>query len=68
MELSITVMLSHLEEIAREHVEEQIQRGLSGYSVHLILEDAGETPIFGGIGSHLDFTGDAVRDVTDEFD
>ena len=67
MQFGIAVMLSHFEEVARKHIQEQIQRGLPSGGIHLVLEDAGETPILWGIGVHLDFSGNTVRDVTDKF-
>ena len=60
-------MLAYLEEVPREHVQKEIQGGLAGYGIHLVLEDAGKAPVFGGFGRHLDLSGDAVRDVADEF-
>ena len=68
VEFRVCVMLSYFEEVAWEHVQEQIQRGFAGYGVHFILKDAGEAPILRGVGRHLDFSGNAVRDVTDELD
>ena len=43
-------------------------RGLSLDGIHLILEDAGQAPVFGGFGGHLYLAGDAVGDVTQELD
>ena len=67
MQFGIAVMLSHFEEVAGKHIQEQIQRGLAGSGIHLVLEDAGKAPILWGIGVHLDFSRDTIRDMTDEF-
>ena len=67
VKLSVSMMFAHFEEVAGKHIEEQIQRGLAGHGVHLILEDASQSPILGGVSSHLDLSRDAVGDVSDEF-
>ena len=61
-------MLAHLERIARQHVQEQVQRGFAGDGVHLVLEDAGQAPVLRCLRGHFDFTGNAVRDVADQLD
>ena len=66
MQLRVRVMLAYLKEITGQHVQQQIQRRFSCHSVHLVLKDTSQTPILGGIGGHLDLTGNTVRDVTDE--
>ena len=67
MKLRIGVVLADPEEVPRQHVQQEVQRGLPGHGIHLILEDAREAPVLGGVRVHLDLSGDAVRDVTDEF-
>ena len=67
MELGITPVLPYLEGAAGKHCKEKVQRGFTGYGIHLILEDAGKAPVFRGFRSHLDLSGNPVRDVTDEF-
>ena len=67
MQFRIGVVLAHAEEVPGQHVQQEIQRGLPGHGVHLVLEDAREAPVLGGVGVHLDLSGDAVRDVADEF-
>ena len=67
MKLGIAPVLPYLEGAAGKHCKEKVQRGFTGYGIHLILEDAGKAPVFRGFGCHLDFSGNPVRDVTDEF-
>ena len=66
VQLRVRVVLANLKEITGQHVQQQVQRRFSCHSVHLILKDTSETPVFRGIGGHLDLTGNTVRDVTDE--
>ena len=61
-------MLAHLEGVAWKHREHQVESGLALDGIHLILEDAGQAPVFGGFGGHLYLAGDAVGDVTQELD
>ena len=49
-------------------IQHEIQRSLACDGVHLILEDAGEAPILGGFGGHLDLPRDAVRDFPHKLD
>ena len=66
MQLIVGVMLPDLEEIPREHIKEQVQRRFAGHGIHLILENAGQSPVLRSIRRHLYLSRDAVRDVTDE--
>ena len=61
-------VLSHLERTAWQHVQQEVQGGLPGDGVHLVLENTGQPPVFRGFGRHPDLSGDAVRDVPDQFD
>ena len=61
-------MLAHLERTAGQHGKHQVQRSLPGDGVHFILEDAGKAPVLRGFSCHLDFAGNAVRDMTDQLD
>ena len=61
------MMLTDLEEIAGKHVQQQVERGFAGHCIHFILEDAGQPPVFRGVGIHLDLAGNTVGNVTDEF-
>ena len=68
VELRIGPMFANPERIARQHIQHQIQSGLTGDGIHLVLEDAGKTPILRGVGIHLDFTGDTIGDVTNQLE
>ena len=63
----IFVVLAHLKEFFAEHIQQQVQGGFPCYRIHLVLENAGKTPIFGVVGGHLDLSGDAVRHAADKF-
>ena len=66
VQLRVRVMLAYLKEITGQHIEQQIQRRFARYCIHLVFEDARQSPVFRGIGIHLDFTGYAVRNVPNE--
>ena len=61
-------MLADTERFLRDNVQQQVERGLARLGIHLILEDAGKTPVFRGIGGHLYLAGDAVRYLADQLD
>ena len=68
VQLGVCPVLAHLEGAARQHGKKEVQRCFSGGGVHFVFEDAGEAPVLGSFGRHLDFAGNAVGDVADEFD
>ena len=66
MQLGVGVVLAHLEEIAGQQVEQQVQRRFARRGIHLVLEDAGQAPVFRCVGGHLNLAGHAVGDVADK--
>ena len=66
VQLRVGVVLANLEEIAGQHVQQQIQRCLTRCGIHFVLEYARQAPVLRSIGGHLDFTGHSVRHVTNE--
>ena len=68
VELRIGPVFAHPEGIAGQHIQHQIQSGLTGDGIHLVFEDTGETPILRGVSIHLDFTGDTIGDVANQFE
>ena len=67
-QFGVGMMLTHGESLVADDVKQQVERGFTSLRIHLVLEDTSQAPIFGGIGVHLDFTGDAVGDFSHQFD
>ena len=66
MQLAVGVMFPHFEEIPRQHIQKQVEGRFASHRIHLVFEYARKAPVFRGICRHLDFSGDTVRDMTDE--
>ena len=66
VQLRVGVMLADLKEITGQHIKQQVERRLTRHRIHLVLEDTGESPVFRGVGCHLNLTGNTVRHMADE--
>ena len=66
VEQLIGAVLTNFQSPLRQHIKEQVQRGLAGFRIHLIFKDAGQSPVFGGVSGHFDLAGHAVGDLADE--
>ncbi len=59
-------MLADRERLLADEVPEEIQGGFPGLGIHLVLEDARETPVLGGFRGHLDLAGNTVGNLADK--
>ena len=66
--LAIWTVFAHRHRLFGHHVKQQVERSLPGLGVHLVLEDARQSPVLRVIGGHtFDFCRDTVCYLGDEF-